>query len=87
MGNPQHLNIQFLYLVWKKLEVECNCRCINCKSQMLTSKEFIAEDGYEDSHHTCQNCGIHFNHLDGERFTKCIVCDFDYDKNLTLKKN
>lgn len=67
--------------------MECNCRCINCKSQMLTSKDFIAEDGYEDSHHTCQSCGIHFNHLDGERFTKCIVCDFDNDKSLTLDKN
>ena len=67
--------------------MECNCRCINCKSQMLISNDFIAEDGYEDSHHTCISCGTHFNHLDGEQFTKCIICGFDKDNNFAADKN
>ena len=37
--------------------MECNCRCINCKSPSLTSNNFVASDGYEDSHHTCMTCG------------------------------
>ncbi len=48
--------------------MECNCRCINCKNPSLISNDFIASDGYEDAHHTCKACGLHFNHLDGEQF-------------------
>lgn len=54
----------------------CSCRCMNCKSSFLESKEFLAEDGYNDIHHTCKNCGIHFNHLDGEKFKTCTICNY-----------
>lgn len=66
--------------------MECNCRCMKCKSQNLISNDFIAEDGYEDSHHTCQSCGTHFNHLDGEQFDKCNICGFNKDKNLVKNR-
>ncbi len=56
----------------------CSCRCMNCKSSDLESKDFQAEDGYKDIHHTCKNCGIHFNHLDGEQFNSCIICNYPY---------
>jgi transposase-like protein len=56
------------------MHMECNCRCINCKSPSLTSNDFVASDGYEDSHHTCKVCGVHFNHLDGEQFKHCDIC-------------
>lgn len=56
--------------------MECNCRCINCKSPNLTSNDFIASDGYGDSHHTCKACGVHFNHLDGEQFNFCDICKY-----------
>ena len=65
--------------------MECNCRCINCKSPDLTSKDFISNDGYEDSHHTCQSCRTHFNHLDGEQYTNCEICGFE--KGEELKKS
>ncbi len=54
----------------------CSCRCMNCKSSNLEQKEFLAEDGFQDIHHTCKNCGIHFNHLDGEQFRICKICNF-----------
>ena len=54
---------------------------------MLISNDFIAEDGYEDSHHTCNSCGTHFNHLDGEQFTKCVICGFGKDSNFAADKN
>lgn len=56
--------------------MECNCRCIKCKSTDLTSKYFVAEDGYNDSHHTCLTCNTHFNHLDGEQYEQCNICEF-----------
>ena len=54
----------------------CSCRCMNCKSSHLESKDFLAEDGYTDIHHTCKKCGIHFNHLDGEQFNICNICNY-----------
>lgn len=54
----------------------CSCRCMSCKSQNLDSHSFIAQDGYRDIHHTCKECGIHFDHLDGERFTICDICKY-----------
>ena len=54
----------------------CSCRCMNCKSSAMESKKFIAEDGYEDIHHTCITCGIHFNHLDGKQFKACSICGY-----------
>ncbi len=56
----------------------CNCRCMNCKSSYLESKDFLAEDGCKDIHHTCKNCGIHFNHLDGEQFKTCTICNYPH---------
>ena len=56
--------------------MECNCRCINCKSPRLTSNNFVASDGYEDSHHTCMTCGIPSTILDGEQFNHCDICEF-----------
>ena len=56
--------------------MECNYRCINCKSPSLISNDFVATDGFEDSHHTCKTCGVHFNHLDGEQFKHCDICQY-----------
>lgn len=72
-----NLNIQFYNLKIKDLSMECNCRCINCKGSNLNSNDFKADDGYVDSHHTCMTCGTHFNHLDGEQFEFCSICDYD----------
>jgi len=49
---------------------------MNCKSSSLDSKSFLANDGFEDIHHTCRNCGSHFNHLDGEQFKICAICNY-----------
>ncbi len=54
----------------------CSCRCMVCKSPNLKSFEFKAEDGYQDIHHTCGGCGLHFNHLDGEQYKKCDICNY-----------
>jgi hypothetical protein len=58
----------------------CSCRCMNCKSSFLESKGFLADDGFEDIHHTCKECGIHFNHLDGEQYEICSVCNYSQTK-------
>lgn len=55
----------------------CSCKCMNCKSTELKSNEFIASDGYNDIHHTCLDCNLHFNHLDGEQFQICKICKYD----------
>ena len=34
----------------------CGCRCIKCKNQKLESFRFIADDGFDDMHHTCLSC-------------------------------
>ncbi|MGI0023634.1 MAG: hypothetical protein ACREA4_00640 [Nitrososphaera sp.] len=47
-----------------------------CKSRELDSNSFEAPDGYQDIHHTCRSCGIHFNHLDGEKYANCSICQF-----------
>ncbi|HKX82445.1 MAG TPA: hypothetical protein VJL54_09340 [Nitrososphaera sp.] len=56
--------------------ITCGCRCISCKSTELESNAFEAADGYQDIHHTCRSCGTHFNHLDGETFTSCAICNY-----------
>lgn len=58
------------------MEITCGCRCIVCKSQKLTGNSFTAADGYTDIHHTCRDCGAHFDHLDGTVFEKCEICHF-----------
>jgi len=56
------------------MKIECGCHCINCKSTNLESNKIgMAEkDGYFDMHHTCQQCNVHFDHLDGEIFSSCL---------------
>src|SRR5215212_10433217 len=56
--------------------ISCGCRCIECKGQQLKSYHFVGQDGYDDIHHTCKLCGTHFNHLDGETYSKCEICKF-----------
>lgn len=56
--------------------IHCGCRCIKCKSPDLLSNRFMAEDKYEDIHHTCRICNTHFNHMDGEIYNGCIICKF-----------
>lgn len=57
--------------------MECNCRCINCKSPKLEYFGFKAKDGFDDIHHTCKICKTHFNHLDGETYKECKICNFN----------
>ncbi len=47
-----------------------------CKGQKLEGKSFTAPDGYLDIHHTCKDCGAHFDHLDGTVFEKCEICSY-----------
>ena len=56
----------------------CGCRCIRCKSPDLASARTgePEEDGYCDMHHTCNACGAHFDHLDGEVFEECEKCGY-----------
>jgi uncharacterized CHY-type Zn-finger protein len=54
----------------------CGCRCIKCKSQQLESFSFVATDGFDEMHHACLSCGIHFNHLDGDTYITCQTCNY-----------
>ena len=54
----------------------CGCRCIKCKSQQLDSFKFVANDGFDDMHHTCLSCDTHFSHVDGETYNMCQVCGY-----------
>ncbi|MGH9909652.1 MAG: hypothetical protein ACRD32_03350 [Nitrososphaerales archaeon] len=47
-----------------------------CKSNDLESFTIELPDNDCDIHHTCKNCGIHFNHLDGESYTTCDKCNY-----------
>ena len=60
------------------MKIECGCHCIKCGSEDLESNKVgeIEEDGYFDMHHTCNNCNIHFDHLEGEIFDSCSRCEF-----------
>ena len=37
---------------------------------------FIADDGFDDMHHTCLSCNTHFSHADGEIFVTCERCNY-----------
>jgi len=65
------------------LRIECGCRCINCRSINLDSRQTgeIEPDGYFDMHHTCKDCNEHFDHLDGTTFEKCEECSFNSNSN------
>ncbi len=58
--------------------MSCGCHCIKCKSTELESKRIgeIQKDGYFDMHHTCIKCNAHFDHLEGDFFDICDVCNY-----------
>ncbi len=60
------------------MKIECGCHCIKCKSTDLKSNKIgqVEKDGYFDMHHTCNQCKIHFDHLDGEIFSNCEKCGY-----------
>ena len=66
---------RILWLITKKL-MQCGCRCIICKYKQLESFSFVAPDGFDEIHHTCLSCGIHFNHLDGSTYPTCQKCNY-----------
>ena len=58
--------------------MQCGCHCLKCGSTKLESRQVseIEKDGYFDMHHTCKNCNTHFDHLDGNIFDSCKLCNF-----------
>jgi len=58
--------------------MSCGCHCINCESTDLESKQvsITEDDGYFDMHHTCKKCKIHFDHLEGNIFESCKICNY-----------
>lgn len=60
------------------MSVNCGCHCIVCKGTNLKTYGVSEpdEDGYYDMHHTCADCGAHFDHLDGQTFDTCDICGF-----------
>jgi len=58
--------------------VQCGCHCIKCGSIKLESNK-VSEtegDGYFEMHHTCKECNVHFDHLEGEIFDSCNLCNY-----------
>lgn len=47
-----------------------------CGSGLLESRRVgdVEPDGYYDMHHTCRECGAHFDHLEGDTFERCETC-------------
>ena len=60
------------------MKIECGCHCIKCGSTGLESYKIgqVEDDGYFDMHHTCKQCNVHFDHLDGETFDECEKCQY-----------
>lgn len=58
--------------------MSCSCHCINCESTDLESNQvsITEDDGYFDMHHTCKKCKTHFDHLEGNVFESCNICDY-----------
>ena len=58
--------------------MQCGCHCISCGSTELESNRVgkIEKDGYFDAHHTCRNYNTHFDHLVGEIFKTCKICNY-----------
>ena len=63
---------------------KCGCRCIKCKNAILNSNSFVSNDGFEDTHHTCDTCGTHFDHLDGEVYSTCSLCNYELKKGASF---
>ena len=59
--------------------MQCSCHCIKCGSTDLKSEQVgkIESDGYFDMHHTCRKCNVHFDHLEGDVFDSCKICDYE----------
>lgn len=58
--------------------MECGCHCIKCNSTELESKQIgkVENDGYSDMHHTCMICNANFDHLEGDIFEDCKICNY-----------
>jgi len=58
--------------------MSCGCHCINCESTDLESNQvsITEDDGYFDMHHACKKCKTHFDHLEGNVFESCNICDY-----------
>ena len=59
--------------------MKCGCHCIKCNSTELDSKQVskTGYDGYFDMHHTCKSCNTHCDHLEGEVFESCKICNYE----------
>lgn len=44
-------------------------------------------DGYFDMHHTCGECGAHFDHLEGVTFEECGTCGYRRARRPGLQGN
>jgi len=60
------------------MNVQCGCHCIRCDSTELVSNRIgeIKADGYFDMYHTCKKCNTHFDHLEGDTFDSCKICNY-----------
>ncbi len=58
--------------------MKCGCHCIKCGSTNIISQQVGQKesDGYYDMHHTCKECDTHFDHLEGDVFDSCKVCNY-----------
>lgn len=58
--------------------MKCGCHCIKCGSMDITSQQIGKKesDGYYDMHHTCKECNTHFDHLEGDVFDSCELCNY-----------
>lgn len=58
--------------------MNCSCHCINCGSTDIDSRQVsdVEDNGYFDMHHTCKKCKTHFDHLEGNIFESCKICDY-----------
>jgi len=58
--------------------MSCGCHCINCGSTDLESNQVgkTEDDEYFDMHHTYKKCKTHFDHLEGNVFESCNICDY-----------
>lgn len=61
------------------VKIDCGCRCMRCRSSNLESVRVgeVEDDGYFDMHHTCAECGAHFDHLEGVVFKACDACGYE----------
>jgi hypothetical protein len=60
------------------MSMQCGCHCIKCGSTDLIANQIgkVERDGYSDMHHTCRKCNVHFDHLEGDVFESCKICNY-----------